>query len=330
MSKNASSSRRWRTAEGSELSKEVFQRLMANKPLHDLKLGECNNRVDLRGICAPEISKKDLPPFRNWALQRVSGNIILQKAHLEGIDFTGAKLAHLRFFNSRITDCCFDDAQCEDWRLWATDISDTTFIAAELDSAVLGPWYEGRGNTYESVNFCRADMSRLNSFTATYRDCDFSHAKLEKIDFQSSSFIRCRFAGELREVIFWDHGFKTGKPNPNPMEDVDFRQAKLRWVEFRRLNLDRMRFPEDEDHLIIKNYRCVLQKVLAALKDNENNHARRLRAILEIDLKWIGPQQQIGVLCRLDFRERWGEAGEEFAVELLRRAEQECARTLVN
>lgn len=246
------------------------------------------------------------------------------------MDFTGAKLSHLRFFNCRITDCCFNEAQCEDWRLWATDVSNTTFTGADLYSAVLGPWYEGRGNTHKSVNFHNADMSMLNSSAATYIDCDFSYAKLQKIDFQSSSFIRCRFAGELRDVVFWDHGYKTGKPDPNPMEDVDFSRAKLRWVEFRRLNLDRVSFSEDDDHLVIKNYRCVLHKVLAALKNEESDYARRLRAILELDLKWMGPQQQLGILCRLDFRERWGELGEEFAVDLMHRAEQECSRTSVN
>lgn len=238
MNKNTEISSRWLIAEGLQLRNEIFHRLVANKPLHDLKLGEFNKRIDLRGICVPEVSEHELPPFRNWRLQRLSGHLTFKNAVLEGMDFTGAKLPHLRFFNSRITDCCFDEARCEDWRLWATDISSTTFAGADLYSVVLGPWYEGRGNTHTSVNFQKADMSRLNSSTATYIDCDFSDAKLEKIDFESSGFIRCRFAGELREVVFWDHGFKTGKPDPNPTEDVDFSRAKLRWVEFRRLNLD--------------------------------------------------------------------------------------------
>ena len=66
----------------------------------------------------------------------------------------------------------------------------------------------------------------------------FEGTRLDGVDFQSSSFIRCRFAGELREVIFWDRGFETGKPDANPMDEVDFRDATLPWVEFRHLNLD--------------------------------------------------------------------------------------------
>jgi hypothetical protein len=47
------------------------------------------------------------------------------------------------------------------------------------------------------------------------------------VDFQGPTFVRCTFAGELREVHFSDVGFRTGKSEPNPMEDVDRRAAEL-------------------------------------------------------------------------------------------------------
>lgn len=317
---------RWKTADGLRLAEEVFHRLATNKPLHDLKLGEHNKRVDVRGICAPEVSKAKMPPFRNWSLQKLSGQVTFKNVHFEDMDFSGAQLAHLRFFNSRITNCRFDNAQCEDWRLWAADVSSTTFFDANLYKAVLGPWYEGRGNTYRLVNFSRADMFMLNSPAATYIDCDFSHARLEKIEFQSSSFIRCRFAGELREVIFWNHGYKTGKPDPNPMEDVDFSEAKLRWVEFRRLNLDRVLFPQDDTHVVLRNYECVLQKALLAARNSQHQSANGIAAVFQHRLKWIGLEQEVGVFNLLDFREAGGVEEEEFVSRILRQAELECAR----
>src|SRR5205807_9649259 len=138
--------------------------------------------------------------------------------------------------HTKITHCRFDQADCTRCRLRATDVIDCTFKGAILQRAALGPWHDGRGNLYQSVSFAHADLRDFVSTTGTFVDCDFSYARIAKNDFESSSFIRCKFAGELREVIFWDHGFKTGKPNPNPMEDVDFSEAKLHWVEFRRLN----------------------------------------------------------------------------------------------
>ena len=155
------------------------------------------------------------------------------------------------------------------------------------------------------VDFSRSDMRGLISTTATYVDCNFSHARLDKIDFQSSSFIRCRFAGEVREVLFYDNAFDPRKKEANPMEDVDFSQAQLRWVAFRRLNLDRVRLPESRDHLILKNYPCVLRKALAAVKDDESLHGRGLSRVLANYLKWAGPNQQVGVLNRLNFLEVW-------------------------
>ena len=52
--------------------------------------------------------------------------------------------------------------------------------------------------------------------------------------------------------IFYDHGYKTGKSDANPMEDVDFTNAELRMVEFRRLNLDRVAFPSDDHHVPVQ------------------------------------------------------------------------------
>lgn len=44
---------RWRTPDGERLAEEVFSRLLGGKRLDDLGLGECDGRVDLRGIATP-------------------------------------------------------------------------------------------------------------------------------------------------------------------------------------------------------------------------------------------------------------------------------------
>lgn len=319
---------RWSSTDGQQLSKEVWRRLAAKESLGDLKLGEYEGRLDLRGLSAPEVRRQELPPFRNWALNRLSGYLEFNNVELEGVDFSGSKLEHIRFFNSRIVNCRFDDADCRSWRVKGTDVKHVSFVRSNLRDAVLGAWYEGRGSRYEFVNFSRADMRGLLSSTAAYLDCDFSYARLDKIDFQSSSFIRCRFSGELREVIFYSKTFDTKKPEPNPMEDVDFSDAKLRWVEFRRLNLDRVRFPEDHDHLVVKNYRCVLQRALEAASREKALESRGVIVVLKHRLKWVGPEQKIGVFNRLDFREAGGAEEENFAVDLLRRAERDCVKVL--
>jgi uncharacterized protein YjbI with pentapeptide repeats len=260
-----------------------------------------------------------------WYLQRLSSYLEFHNVHLEGMEFSGSRLEHLRFFNSRIVDCKFDDADCRSWRLKGTDVNRGSFVRSNLRDAVLGVWYEGKCGCYESVNFSSGDMRGIIFSTATYVDCDFSYARLDKVDFQSSSFIRCRFAGELREVIFYDKTFDSKKLEPNNMEDVDFSKAQLRWVAFRRLNMDHVRWPEDTNHIFLKNYRCVLQHVLTAVQNDESRPGRGLPRVLANYLKWAGPNQNIGILNRLDFREAWDEEGENWAVALLHRAEKECA-----
>lgn len=324
---NAEKRARWQIPEGVALAAEVLERLKAGRSLSDLPLGMHKGRVDLRGISVPEVTKEELPPFRNWALHQLKGYLQFRNAHFENLDFSYSRLEHVQFSHSQIIGCRFDRADCQNWGIRASNIVSTAFIGAKLNDAVLGPWYQGRGNVYDAVDFSQADMRGVLSSTATYVDCDFLNAKLDKIDFQSSSFIRCRFAGVVREVIFYDNAFDPKKPDPNPMEDVDFSKATLRWVEFRRLNLDRVRLPRDENHLVVNNYRCVLDKAIALAAGMEDTRYRRsIDAILRHRLKWIGPQQDVGIFSRLDFRESGGPEGEEFAVALLRRAEQECSR----
>jgi Pentapeptide repeats (9 copies) len=154
--------------------------------------------------------------------------------------------------------------------------------------------------------------------------CDFSRARLEKVDFQSTSFVRCRFAGDLVEVIFYDHGFKTGKPDPNQMEDVDFAGAVLHDVEFRRLNLDKVTFPVAAGHLVVRCYRCVIERALAELAEERTREARLLKVTLEHQLRWAGPDQQVGMFSLLDLEDSGGPELAERAANLLRHCEEAC------
>jgi len=253
----------------------------------------------------------------------MTGLIELRGVALEGVDLSHARLPSLRVFDSKIAESRFDGAHLGDFRVWNVEVARTSFRGANLRHAVLGAWDDGRGNVYTQVDFTGADLRGLVSPAATYIDCDFSEARLDGIDFQSSAFTRCRFAGELRDVIFWDHGFRTGKPDPNRMEDVDFTDAVLRFVEFRRLDLDRVKFPTSAEHLVVNGYRCVLECALASLEEERSVSGRRARALIEHRLKWCGSNQGVGVF----HSEELGETPEDTAVvrDLLRQCEATCA-----
>jgi hypothetical protein len=257
----------------------------------------------------------------------LEGLLVLRGVILEGLDLSGSRLQGLSFFDSKIANSRFDGADCKDWGLWGVEISEASFDGTNMRGAVLGAWYEGHGDVYRNVSFVRADLRNIVCDSATFVDCDFSFARIASVDFGSSSFIRCRFAGELRDVIFWDRGFDTGKPDPNPMEDVDFSAATLRFVEFGRLNLDRVVLPSNPDHVIIRRYPCVLEHALRELEQDSSEKARGLRGALSVELKWTPPTRDVGIFHQDDLAEYTG-AHPEYAVRLLRRLERKCLETL--
>jgi uncharacterized protein YjbI with pentapeptide repeats len=314
---------RWKTSEGEHLAREVLERLRRGARLDGLQLGEHQGRIDLRGMTVPTTAPRQTSTTSGWVLQHLSGQVVFDGIRLVGLDFSQGFLQSMRFFRSALVDCRFDGAACQDWRLWATDLSNTSFDRTDLRKAVLGAWHEGRGNLFQHVDFTKANLRSIVCPAATFEDCDFSGAQLAKVDFQSSSFIRCKFAGLLSEVIFDDHGYKTGKPDPNPMLEVDFTEAELRMVEFRRLSLDRVAFPKDDHHLVVDHYRCVLERAVEELKALPDWGG--LRADMEHRLKWVGPNQERGMFNLRDMAEAGGTREADFARDLLLRLEHECS-----
>jgi uncharacterized protein YjbI with pentapeptide repeats len=314
----------WATPEGRRLASEILDRLGSGRPLVSLGLGEHEGRVDLRGYVLPAPFIDGGKEAADWAYSKLDGVIRFDGVRLSGLDFSGGKLQHARFFNSTITDCRFDNARCEDWRLWAVDTKATSFRSADLRGAVLGAWYNGRGDSYHGVDFSGANLGTIVCPAATFVDCDFAHARLVKVDFQSTSFIRCRFAGTIRDVIFQDRGFRTGKPDANPMEDVDFTQAELRRVEFRHLDLDKVTLPTSGDHLVLEHYRCALIGTIADI--DRLPEMKSVRRVLEHELKWLGLNQRHGVLNRKDFAEMFGDGIAEQSLEMLSGADADCGR----
>lgn len=268
---------RWHTSDGERLAEEVVARLLAGRALGGLGLGQIEGRVDLRGLPAPVPGRLERFESDAWFVEELGELLEFQGCHLADLDLSGAFLDSLRWTRCTISNCRFDGARCQDWRMWATTVDGSSFDGADLRRSALDPWLEGRGNLFRGVSFRRADLRQVTSTTATYVDGDFSEAKLVKLDFQSSGFTRCRFAGVLRNVTFWDHGHDTGKPDPNPMDDVDFTDAHFREVELRRLSLERVLLPKSAEHLVIHRYRCVLDRALAELEHDPRRDAQALR-----------------------------------------------------
>lgn len=110
---------------------------------------------------------------------------------------------------------------------------------------------------------------------------------------------------------------------PNTMQDVDLSAAELRWVEFRLIDLQNLTPPKGPNHLLIRNFPRVLRRAVDELQNATTQGDRGLRGALEVDLRWVSPTTEYGILNRLDLGET--DAEQNRAVELIRRLESRCS-----
>jgi hypothetical protein len=124
----------------------------------------------------------------------------------------------------------------------------------------------------------------------------------------------------LHEVLFHRHAFRGEAFPPNLIDGVDFTRAQLFFVEFRGLDLENIRFPEGDEHVVIDDYRTTLERILAALRGRRDDVSGRFATVLGHMRKWAGPNQRRGIIGKRDLREMGGEAAVEYFCELLRAA----------
>jgi len=241
----------------------------------------------------------------------------IQGAKWQNLDFTGSKLNGLRLFDCELRNCRFDRCHLRDLRVWATTFGECSFTGANLRKSVLGGVRNGKRNSYSGVDFSGADLRETVYKAAAFERCIFRDAKLERIDFQTSTFEDCVFEGELRDLLFYRRGFDGDAYPANEMVNVDFSRAKLHDIGFRGLTLDRVKLPEDTDHIVIKNVDITLDRLTAALKHQDDTTAKKLTAFLNIDRKWIAPNQVQKVINVQDLADTVGREGVNRLRELL-------------
>jgi hypothetical protein len=104
------------------------------------------------------------------------------------------------------------------------------------------------------------------------------------------------------------------------MTDVDFTRAKLRWVEFRGLDMETVRFPADSDHLVVKDYPRTLVRLSQEFDGRTDIPSRRLANYFGMDRKWAGPKQSRGVFNKNDLLEIGGDEGLRRVLKVIEQA----------
>lgn len=300
---------------------EVWQRLLSGEPLDGLGLALKNGRLDLSGLVSPQ-------PTIERTLETPHGDVTLgQTWQANGVtwkslDLSGSRLPWGMLDGCTIKDCVFDGCDCMHWRTWANTFEDTSFRSASLRGAGLGGQdEEGKWNRFYRVDFSDTDLRDTTYGAAEFVGCRFGNNRLRKIRFDGCSFADCTFEGEMKDVLFVNEGL-IGKPYPrNEMRGVDFRGAKLRQVDFVKLDLEDVRLPSDPEIIVIEgNYVETIRAVLRAVAGSPDRASLVIEGYFEGLLKWALPNQRRGAVYKETFRKLGGEESVRRLEQLIRSA----------
>jgi uncharacterized protein YjbI with pentapeptide repeats len=267
---------------------EIWARLLAGRPLDGLDLPVKDGRFDLSGW-----TTKTFGGDERRRMSQANADVLRPTVDIKGvtwrsIDFSASDLPHLRFIDCRLEDCIFDRSMCNDWRIWATVLDQCTLRGADLRGSSLGAVSGATRNVYSNTDFRDADLRNTSYIAAVFKGCRFENAKIKRIDFESSTFVDCAFAGSLDEVVFSRHGYEGEHFPPNEMLRIDMRRAKLRHVEFRNLDLDDVLLPDDEDHLVIDQFPAVLDEIISRLRAGTSLESQGLADYFSVFRRWAG------------------------------------------
>jgi uncharacterized protein YjbI with pentapeptide repeats len=283
------------------LSSIIWTRLLGNQRVDDLGLDVTpEGRTSLRGLRAPEHEVlRTIATSINARVQQVAGATVVRGVSWRGLDFSSSKLVGLQIQQSEIADCVFASADCSKWRIWDSTIARTTFLNTKLrDCAFAGT---GRQRTkLVQIDFAQCDF-RGTGGGAEVDQCRFINCNLRKVGFGGWTFSNCAFEGELREIEFDRCGIRhTPDTAVNEMRNVDFSRTTLRAVDFRNLDLEQVRLPQDEDHLVLEDFPSALDGAIAALKYQDDRERQAVVEYLSAIREFAGKR---GVLNRRDLLE---------------------------
>jgi uncharacterized protein YjbI with pentapeptide repeats len=307
------------TAEGRALGEEVVDRLVRGRDLDPVGLGEIDGRLDLRGFAFPQVApaRSDLAVVGSfevaggWVVPEIRSTLKFKSGSWTSLDLTGAYLGDILLMGMQLSNCVFEGADLTSTGFFGSSVEHSSFARANVRRAGSGGSYKRRFNVFDHCDFPRARLDASWIGPATFTDCDFSDAKLKKTEFWACTLVRCKFAGELREVIF--HRQRVGTDpegavlSSEPrLEDLDLRETNLRWCSFDGFDLDGVHLPErDPGLVVIEDYDAAVDRALARLDqiDVPIRWRRRARAQLEIMRREALPGTRLGMFNRSDFED---------------------------
>jgi len=297
-------------------NEEICHKLLVGDSLDGLSLPRINDRVNIVGL-------KFGPPLHLDSLKvggvdycRVEPNRV-ENVEWRNVDFKSSVFDELRFRGSSITNCTFVKCKLRYCRAWATQFVENKFYSCSFFDSMLGGIMDGRRNQFDKTSFVNCDFRRSMYMSAEFVSCRFCDCRLDKVNFGGSTFVDCEFIGSLNEVTFNKYDIRGEGVTANAMLRVDMSRARLRGMEFRRLDLDTILFPGHPDHQVVDNYGIVLDGLIELFSQAENPRWKKIAAMLRHDQKWMGENQKRGVFSKSDFVEAGGESAWVAAMKVI-------------
>ncbi len=272
---------RWGQSPWHEVGSAVVEALHSGRHLKRLHLPSYEGRMDLRGLPLPQPKPKgrlELPatgPSPSFEFTLIEGRFKVENASVKGVDLSFSDLSGAVWRNCVFTDSLFRGARVSGGFFRNCTFEDVALDGAYLRDSLVGGC-EGKAITsFRRSSFRNADLRNTYYQYPVFEDCDFSNALLDGVDFESSRFAKCRFAGKMTRV--WFRGLSVprstvrGTPEKvwNAMTDVDFSAARLIDCMFvNRIDLSRCKFPSDGAHIVIRDREKVYDAMQAELQSS--------------------------------------------------------------
>ena len=200
--------------------------------------------------------------------------VALHRATLTAIDFRRA-----RFDRFSIGSCLFD--RCD-------------FRGLTIDRRLAPLFHAAPRSVFRDCYFDGADARRARLGQTRFERCTFDDARLEGAHAEAAEFIDCRFAGRLDAVTFsgTPSGPEAKRLDPRRMRNEfrgnDFRDAEMLDVAFvAGVDMRLQRFPEDELHVRIEDFRRRLQKARSEIEQwYERDRGPALAMLTALAVRW--------------------------------------------
>ena len=299
------------------MERKIWNRLASGQGIEKLGLDTIDGRIDLRNLNVPERQLERVVKSSIGVFRKFGGITKIEGASWEKLDFSSSDLSHLVLTDCEISDCVFNRCSMRGIIAKATSFIDSRFHSADLRDSLLGGFRENRRNVFRNVEFIKCDLRATFYKEAEFNGCHFRNCKLDRVEFSSSTFEDCSFEGELKEVIFYRRTWDKGNFPENRMARVDFGKARLRWCAFRGLDMTDATFPNDDEHIVIRNFPSILDELISYYKDKSDLGSKGATSVLGNYRKWAGGPDSIGVLNKVDILEIGGDELVQSVMEII-------------